>query len=120
MSTGTLASRRSRLVERIAVGRMDFIDDLDVLLEPLRRIDRIGAAWERVRGQTRGYLPMLYPLAPLAVLGLVRGRHHVGSSMALVLRAAIRSVAFARVVRQLSPFLAQMSARARTRAQRPE
>lgn len=109
MSAATLARRRQRLVERIAVGRMDMIDDFDIALEPLRKIDRFRASLGRLWGQSREMAPMLYPLAPVGALAVVRGRRQVGRLAVGALRAMLRTVAVTRALRQLAPFIAAVS-----------
>jgi hypothetical protein len=116
MSASLLARRRNRLVERIAAGRIDIIDGLDVVLEPLRRIDRISASLSRFFGQSREVAPMLYPLAPVGALVLVRGRHRIGSMAVGLLRVMLKSVAFARVARQVGPFVEAVARGARRHA----
>jgi hypothetical protein len=118
MSAGTLAVRRRRIVERIAAGRADVVDAIDIALEPLRRIDRFSAALRRGFDQSRGVAPMLYPLAPVALLGAVRGRRHIGGALVRSLRFALRSVAIARALRQLGPFIDAFARSARRHAAR--
>lgn len=113
MSAMTLARRRQRIVERIAAGRMDIIDDIDTVIEPLRKIDRLRASFGRLWGQSREAAPMLYPLAPVAALVVVRGRRHVGRGAVGVLKAMLKVAALTRTVRQLAPFVGAISRGAR-------
>ncbi|HTJ92522.1 MAG TPA: hypothetical protein VL424_05365 [Pararobbsia sp.] len=118
MSSATLARRRARLTERIAEGRMDIMDSLDVVLGPLRRIDRLRMTLGRIWGGAREAGPMFYPLAPVGALVMVRGRRRVGAMLVGVLRLMLKTTALTRVVRQVAPLVEAVSRGARRQAAR--
>jgi hypothetical protein len=109
MTDHTLAERRERVLRNIATGRLDVIDALDVVLEPVRKIDRLRAAFGRGVERSRSAAPMMLPLVPVGLLALVRGRRLFGGLLMGALRLSLRGAAFARLARQAAPLLAAAS-----------
>ncbi|CAB3781663.1 hypothetical protein [Pararobbsia alpina] len=109
MKERTLAERRERVLRKIAAGRLDVIDALEVVLEPVRKIDRLRAAFDRGVKRSRSAAPMMMPLVPVGVLALVRGRRLFGSVLMGALRLSLRSAGFLRLARQVAPLLAAAS-----------
>lgn len=116
MRTNPLAERRERVLNDIAAGRLDVIDALDVVLEPLRRIDRLRAAFGRGLERSRAAAPMMFPLVPVGVLALVRGRRMFGGLLAGLLRISLRGAALARLARQAAPLIAAASRKGQAQA----
>jgi hypothetical protein len=109
MTDRTLAERRERLLSNIAAGRLDVIDALDVVLEPIRKVDRLRAAFGRGVERSRAAAPMMFPLVPVGLLALVRGRRLFAGLLMGGLRLSLRGAAFARLARQAAPLLAAAS-----------
>jgi hypothetical protein len=109
MRANSLAERRERVLDDIAAGRLDVIDALGVVLEPLRGIDRLRAAFDRGVARSRAAAPMMFPLIPVGVLALVRGRRVFGGLLAGMLRLSLRGAALARLARQAAPLIAAAS-----------
>jgi hypothetical protein len=118
MSAQSLAARRARLVQKIAVGRLDIVDALVVVLEPVRKVDALRAAFGRGMERSRAAAPMMYPLLPIGLLALVRGRHGVAYLLRGALGLSLRGAAFARVLRQAGPLVAAASRSFGARARR--
>lgn len=106
MSARTLAERRERVLRNIEAGRLDVVDALDVVLEPVRKIDRLRAAFGRGLERSRSAAPMMLPLVPVGLLALVRGRRVFGGLLLGALRLSLRGAAFARLA---APLLAAVS-----------
>ena len=113
-----LAERRARLVQRIAVGRLDIVDAIEVVLEPVRKIDAMRNALGRGLERSRVAAPMMYPLVPIGLLALVRGRHGIAYLLRGAFGLSLRGAAFARVLRQAGPLITAASRGFGARARR--
>jgi hypothetical protein len=119
MRANPLAERRERVLDDIAAGRLAIIDALDVVLEPVRRIDRLRVAFHRGLDRSRAAAPMMFPLVPVGVLALVRGRRVFAGMLTGLLRLSLRGAALARLARQAAPLIAAASRRAHPQGRAP-
>jgi hypothetical protein len=72
----------------------------------VRKLDTLRAAFGRGVDRSRAAAPMLFPLLPVGLLALIRGRRAFGGLLRGALKLSLRGAALARIARQAGPLIA--------------